>query len=118
MGGNLLPILALRFGNLETSSAECFAELAHAASQAGGALRLAPHPAGEVTADEWNHAYSREVAAFPAPWVKEHKFWPPVARVDNGFGDRNLICSCPPMEAFGGQDSGGASDAEPALNGA
>ena len=56
--------------------------------------------AAEVTADEWAHTYSREQAAFPAPWTREHKFWPPVARIDNGYGDRNLICTCPPMEAY------------------
>ena len=60
----------------------------------------APHTAAVVTADEWKHAYSRERAAFPAPWVREHKFWPAVGRVDNGYGDRNLVCTCPPMEAY------------------
>lgn len=54
----------------------------------------APHPAQEVCGDEWNHAYPRSVAAYPLEWIKENKFWPYVARVDNGYGDRNLICSC------------------------
>jgi glycine dehydrogenase len=53
-----------------------------------------------VTATEWKHPYSREQAAFPAPWVKENKFWPHVARVDNPYGDRNLVCTCPPMAAY------------------
>ena len=53
-----------------------------------------------VTADAWEHPYSRETAAFPAPWTREQKFWPPVSRIDNGYGDRNLICTCPPVEAF------------------
>ncbi len=54
----------------------------------------APHPAHEVCGDEWNHKYTRTVAAYPLEWIKENKFWPAVARVDNGYGDRNLICSC------------------------
>jgi glycine dehydrogenase len=61
-------------------------------------LKHAPHTAAAVTADEWPHAYSRELAAWPAPWLREHKFWPPVARIDNTYGDRNLVCSCPPLE--------------------
>jgi len=63
-------------------------------------LKNAPHTAAAVTADNWTHPYSRETAAFPAPWTCEHKFWPPVARVDNGWGDRNLQCTCPPVEAY------------------
>jgi glycine dehydrogenase len=63
-------------------------------------LHNAPHTALAVTADEWTHTYSREVAAFPAPWVKERKFWPPVARVDNVYGDRNLFCTCPPVADY------------------
>jgi glycine dehydrogenase len=56
----------------------------------------APHTAAAVTATEWGRSYSREQAAFPAPWLREHKYWPPVARVDNAYGDRHLVCSCPP----------------------
>ena len=56
--------------------------------------------ASEVTSTEWGHSYSRERAAYPLPWVRDNKFWVSVARVDNGFGDRNLICSCPPMETY------------------
>jgi glycine dehydrogenase len=63
-------------------------------------LKHAPHTAATVTATEWNHPYSREQAAFPAPWVREHKFWPAVARIDDAFGDRNLVCTCPPMESY------------------
>lgn len=54
----------------------------------------APHPALELCADQWSHAYSRAVAAYPLEWIKENKFWPAVARVDNGYGDRNLVTSC------------------------
>ncbi len=63
-------------------------------------LKNAPHTARRIAADTWDHAYGREQAAFPAPWVKEHKFWPPVARIDNAYGDRNLVCTCPPMESY------------------
>jgi glycine dehydrogenase len=60
-------------------------------------LKNAPHTALAVTASEWNRPYSREQAAYPAPWLKEHKFWPSVGRVDNVWGDRNLFCACVPM---------------------
>jgi glycine dehydrogenase len=63
-------------------------------------LKQAPHTAREVAADEWTHAYSREQAAFPLPWVAASKYWPPVKRVDNVYGDRNLICTCAPLEAY------------------
>ena len=61
-------------------------------------LRRAPHTAGAVTAAVWDRPYSREQGAFPAPWVKEAKFWPSVARIDNTWGDRNLFCTCPGVE--------------------
>jgi len=60
-------------------------------------LKNAPHTAECVTADDWSHAYSREVAAFPLPWLRANKFWPAVRRVDNVYGDRNLFCSCAPV---------------------
>ncbi len=63
-------------------------------------LKLAPHPADVVTADQWNRPYSREQAAYPVPSLREFKFWPAVGRVDNVFGDRNLVCSCVGMEAY------------------
>ena len=63
-------------------------------------LKNAPHTAGAVTAAEWNHAYSREQAAFPLPFVRASKHWPSVGRIDNPYGDRNLVCSCPPIEAY------------------
>jgi glycine dehydrogenase len=63
-------------------------------------LKNAPHTAAAVSADEWQHPYSREQAAFPLPFVRARKFWPSVGRIDNPYGDRNLICSCPPIEAF------------------
>ncbi|HZR24925.1 MAG TPA: aminomethyl-transferring glycine dehydrogenase [Vicinamibacterales bacterium] len=63
-------------------------------------LKNAPHTAASVTADEWTHPYSREQAAFPLPFVRAHKHWPSVGRIDNPYGDRNLICSCPPIEQY------------------
>ena len=63
-------------------------------------LGNAPHTAAEVTADDWPHPYTRAQAAYPADGLRESKFWPSVGRVDNAFGDRNLVCSCPPMEAY------------------
>jgi glycine dehydrogenase len=60
----------------------------------------APHTIEHCTAESWTHAYSREMAAFPLPWVRQHKCWPTVGRVDNAFGDRNLVCACPPIEAY------------------
>jgi glycine dehydrogenase len=63
-------------------------------------LKNAPHTARMVTAADWSRPYSREQAAFPAPWVREHKFWPSVGRIDEAYGDRNLVCTCPPMESY------------------
>ncbi len=63
-------------------------------------LKNAPHTAEEVTSDTWSHPYSRAQAAYPLPYLRDAKFWPAVARIDNPFGDRNLICACPPIEAF------------------
>ena len=63
-------------------------------------LKNAPHTAAAIAADAWTHPYSREQAAFPLPFVRQHKYWPSVGRIDNPYGDRHLICSCPPIEAF------------------
>ncbi|MBI2892517.1 MAG: aminomethyl-transferring glycine dehydrogenase [Deltaproteobacteria bacterium] len=62
--------------------------------RADNPLKNAPHTAAAVTADRWTHPYGREQAAFPAPWVRERKFWPAVARIDNAWGDRNLVSTC------------------------
>lgn len=70
------------------------------ASKTDNVLINAPHTAIEVTADAWTHAYSRSQAAYPAPYVSESKFWPSVKRVDNAYGDRNLICTCPDIESY------------------
>ncbi len=63
-------------------------------------LKNAPHTLAELTADEWTHPYSRERAAFPLPSSADHKVWPAVGRVDAAYGDRNLMCSCPPIEEY------------------
>jgi glycine dehydrogenase len=68
--------------------------------RANNVLKNAPHTAAIVTATEWNRPYSREQAAFPAPWLRHSKFWPSVSRVDEAYGDRHLVCSCPPMETY------------------
>jgi glycine dehydrogenase len=63
-------------------------------------LKNAPHTVATITANEWDHAYSRQTAAFPLPYVLERKFWPSVGRVNDSHGDRSLICSCPPLESY------------------
>jgi glycine dehydrogenase len=63
-------------------------------------LKNSPHTAEDVMSSDWDRPYSREQAAYPLPWVKERKFWPAVGRIDNAWGDRNLICSCPPTESY------------------
>ncbi|WP_140909005.1 aminomethyl-transferring glycine dehydrogenase [Cognatiluteimonas lumbrici] len=66
-------------------------------------LKHAPHTAAQVSASEWTHAYPRELAAFPLPSLKLQKYWPPVARVDNVYGDKNVFCSCVPINEFKGE---------------
>jgi glycine dehydrogenase len=70
------------------------------ADKQNNVLKNAPHTARQVSSDSWDRPYGRERAAFPKPWLREMKFWPAVARIDNVYGDRNLVCSCPPMEMF------------------
>jgi glycine dehydrogenase len=68
-------------------------------------LKNAPHTAEEL-AGEWKHAYSRETAAFPTASVRAHKYWAPVKRLDQVYGDRNFVCSCPPMEVWEAEHEG------------
>ena len=63
-------------------------------------LKNAPHTAAMTIADTWELPYGRGKAAFPAPWTREHKFWPSVRRIDDAYGDRHLICACPPLDAY------------------
>jgi glycine dehydrogenase len=70
------------------------------ADKADNVLKGAPHTAASVIADEWSHSYSRVKAAYPSAHARAHKFWPAIRRVDNVFGDRNIQCACPPMDAY------------------
>lgn len=67
-------------------------------------LKGAPHTAEAISSDQWQRLYSREQAAYPAPWTREFKFWPAVGRINNAYGDRNLVCACLPMEAYQGRE--------------
>jgi glycine dehydrogenase len=78
--------------------AEIQAVVSGTADKQNNVLKNAPHTAQQVIADKWDRPYSREQAAYPAPWTREHKFWPAVARIDSVYGDRNLFCTCPPMD--------------------
>lgn len=69
-------------------------------------LKHAPHPAENTVSDSWSHAYSREKAAYPLEWVRARKFWPSVSRIDNVFGDRNLVCTCEGMDALLSESDG------------
>src|SRR6185312_97839 len=80
--------------------AEIAAVAAGKLDKADNPLKHAPHTARDVMASVWAHAYSREQAAFPLEWVAAAKYWPPVKRVDNVYGDRNLVCTCAPLEAY------------------
>jgi glycine dehydrogenase len=72
--------------------------------RANNPLELAPHTAAAICSDSWDRPYTREQAAFPLPWVADNKFWPAVGRIDNVYGDRNLVCTCPPLAEYeGGQ---------------
>ena len=73
--------------------AECEAVKNGVADKDNNLLKNAPHTAAEVCSDQWSHPYSREQAAYPLEWIRDNKFWPHVTRVDNGYGDRNLICA-------------------------
>lgn len=70
------------------------------ADPADNVLKNAPHPDYKVVSDQWVHSYGREKAAFPLEWIRENKFWISVGRIDDAYGDRNLVCACPPIEAY------------------
>lgn len=84
---------------LTAIKAECEEVKSGAANPSDNLLKMSPHTAHELCADEWTHPYSRERAAFPLSWVKENKFFPYVSKIDNGYGDRNLICTCAAWKA-------------------
>jgi glycine dehydrogenase len=76
-------------------------EIAHGkADENNNVLKNAPHATEDIVSNEWDHPYSREKAAFPLPWVRDNKFFPSVGRIDDAFGDRNLICTCAPVESY------------------
>jgi glycine dehydrogenase len=85
-----LIAIRLEIGEIEDGSADKVDNL----------LLHSPHTAAEVTADEWTHPYSRERAAYPTQWQRVYKFWPPVSRIESAYGDRNLVCACPPVEQY------------------
>jgi len=70
------------------------------ADKTDNVLKNAPHSLQVITTDDWNHSYTRQAAAYPLPYLKENKFWPAISRVNNTYGDRNLICTCEPIEAY------------------
>ncbi len=80
-------------------------------------LKNAPHTASVIMSDQWDHPYSRQRAAYPLPFVKEAKFWPTVSRIDNAYGDRNLVCTCMPVEAYNQKESA-SSELKTPLNAA
>ena len=81
-------------------AAEIHAVASGEADKTNNVLKNSPHTSSVVCTDKWERPYSRELAAFPTAWVREHKFWPTVGRVDNVYGDRNLVCSCVGMDAY------------------
>jgi glycine dehydrogenase len=90
-----------RFCDAMLSIREEIAEIERGeADRKDNVLKNAPHTASVVISDTWEHSYSREKAAYPREWVRDNKFWPTVGRVDDAYGDRNLVCSCLPMEAY------------------
>ncbi|MCK5571156.1 MAG: glycine dehydrogenase (aminomethyl-transferring), partial [Bacteroidetes bacterium] len=70
------------------------------ADRQNNVLKNAPHTAAAVASDSWSAPYSREKAAFPTTWTRSYKYWPPVGRVNNAYGDRNLVCACPPASDY------------------
>ena len=70
------------------------------ADKVDNALKNAPHTAQDVSATEWNHKYTREQAAYPVASLRQFKFWPTISRIDNPYGDRNLMCACPPLSEY------------------
>jgi len=70
------------------------------ADKVDNVVKNAPHTSPEISADEWKHAYGRQKAAYPLPWIAANKFWPYVSKIDSGYGDRNLVCSCAPIEDY------------------
>jgi glycine dehydrogenase len=75
-------------------------EIADGGNRTDNVLKNAPHTQRAIASDTWEHPYTRMQAAFPLPWSDRNKFWPTVSRVDDAFGDRNLVCSCAPIDSY------------------
>ena len=75
-------------------------EIIENANLSDNPLKNAPHTALYISSDSWDHKYSRSVAAYPTEYQKDHKYWPPVGRIDNAYGDRNLVCTCPSIDEY------------------
>ena len=88
-----------RFINVMSAIYEEIMEIAANPDDADNVLKNAPHCMEEVIADKWDHPYSRKKAVFPLEWLAGNKYWPPVSRIDDAFGDRNLVCTCSPAES-------------------
>jgi glycine dehydrogenase len=69
-------------------------------------LKNSPHTAESLMTDDWEHSYSRSKAGYPAPWTRHNKFWAPVGRINGAYGDRTLVCSCPPVEDYAEVEAG------------
>jgi glycine dehydrogenase len=90
-----------RFADALLSIREEIREIAEGKSdRKDNVLKNAPHTVHHATGDEWPHSYSRTKAMFPLPFVRSHKFWVPVGRIDSTYGDRNIVCTCPPVESY------------------
>ncbi len=94
-----------RFCDALLSIREEIREIENGADQSNNVLKNAPHTMHVITADDWKYPYPRTKAAFPLPYVRANKFWPSVSRVNNTYGDRNLICVCPPVESYASQEA-------------
>lgn len=79
---------------------EAMIEIRKEADSCPDVIRNSPHTSENLMASEWKHSYTREKAAYPLKWVKNNKYWPPVGRVDNAYGDKNIVCTCPPLEDY------------------
>ncbi len=79
---------------------EILAVQSGAADKDDNVLKNAPHTLEEITANDWEHAYSRSAAAYPLPGLLENKFWASVARINNAYGDKNIVCTCPTIESY------------------
>ena len=105
VGNNVLDLSTLYQDGaghvIRFSKAKFYVSNVHLTDHDDNVLHNAPHTVGEMTADTWSHKYGREKAAFPLPYLRHgFKFWATVGRIDQAYGDRNLVCTCPPVEEY------------------